>query len=140
MRYLIRSVLTATVLSGLGLNLLTQWDGGRAEAAILPTMTHEAHGFADQCAQTLDQHDHDFGPRVGVAEGCTCLAQEMSRAHANDLTAASIVLAGIVAHPAQGAAREPDWSRIAAQAGITDAHLGALLQASYTAVGICGRA
>ena len=140
MRYLTRSVMTATLLAGLGLNLLTQWDGGRAEAAVLPTLTHAANSFANQCAQTLDLHEHDFAPQVSVAQGCTCLAQEMSRGHATDLAAASIVLAGIVAHPVEGAAIEPDWRGIAMQAGISDAHLGALLQASYTAVGVCSRA
>ncbi|MDX8347704.1 hypothetical protein SLH49_06870 [Cognatiyoonia sp. IB215446] len=139
MRYLIRSIMTGIVMAGLGLNLLTQWDGGQAEAAVLPMLTHEANSFANQCAQTLDAYDHDFAPSVSVADGCTCLAQEMSRSHASDLPAAGIVLTGIVAHPTDGAAREPDWQGIAARAGISDAHLGALLQSSYTAVGICGR-
>ncbi len=137
MVYVCRSVLTVFLLAGLGLNVFTQFDGGTAAASTQNGLTSDAQVYANACQTALQSYDHDFAPNVSVSEGCACLAREMSDRHVADLAAAEVLLVGIIAEPLHSAA--PDWAGIAAQAGISDTTLGALLQASYAAVGLCGQ-
>ncbi|MEL6839151.1 MAG: hypothetical protein AAFP85_07645 [Pseudomonadota bacterium] len=137
---MVRTVLTIVILAGFGLNLLTQWGGGQAKAAVNHGLDDDAQEFATQCEQTLDMNDHDFAAKVSVSDGCACLARELTQTYRADLVAAQILLTGVVETPLHSPMAGPDWSGIANQAGMTDAALGALLQSSYAALGTCGQA
>ena len=136
MVYVFRSVLTIFVLSGFGLNLLTQLDGGLAAASTQTGLTPDAASYAAQCQQTLDTYDHDFAPQISVADGCGCMARALADTAGADFGAASALLVGLVAQPEE---TKVDWSAVATQAGLTQDELGSVLQASYTAAGMCGQ-
>ena len=137
MIYLFRSLLTIFALSGFALNALTQLAGGAAAASTQTALVPEAQVLARSCETTLQSHGHDFAPEVDVAQGCACFARELTYTHQADLAAAEVLLVGVISSPPENAT--PDWNAIAAQAGIADADLGRLLQASHQAMGVCGQ-
>ena len=99
--YLFRSVLTIFVLSGFGLNLLTQLDGGLAAASTQKGLTPDAATYAAQCQRTLHSYDHDFAPEISVAAGCDCMARTLASDTSADFGAAGALLVGLVVQPAE---------------------------------------
>ena len=134
--YLFRSVLTIFVLSGFGLNLLTQLDGGLAAASTQKGLTPDAATYAAQCQRTLHSYDHDIAPEISVAAGSDCMARTFARDTSADFGAAGALLVGLVVQPAE---TKINWSHVAQDAGLSQDALGSALQASYTAAGICSQ-